>query len=165
MEPENHIEMIIEGYQLSSKKYPLILVGNTNTRLGKVLKRKYTNPKIKFTEGIYHDFKIDNLRFFSTLYFHGHSVGGTNPSLLEAMACSCAIVAHANIFNKAVLDTSADYFSSSSDITSVIDSPPSAIVLDERKKQNVEKIKKNFNWDKVVDDYEEIFLRALYSKS
>ena len=54
---------------------------------------------------------LNNLRYFSNLYFHGHSVGGTNPSLLEAMASQALVIAHNNDFNKGVLKENAYYFS------------------------------------------------------
>jgi glycosyltransferase involved in cell wall biosynthesis len=82
MEPENNIEMIIEGFLDSAQPGPLVIVGNTNNRHGKYLRNKYKHPLVVFAEGIYDQEKINNLRFFSRMYFHGHSVGGTNPSLL-----------------------------------------------------------------------------------
>lgn len=60
--------------------------------------------------GIYNLEHLNNLRYYSKLYFHGHSVGGTNPSLLEAMASQALIAAHNNDFNKGVLKENAFYF-------------------------------------------------------
>lgn len=62
-----------------------------------------------------------------TLYFHGHSVGGTNPSLLEAMACAGTIAAHNNLFNAAVLENAACYFSSAEDVTRILEDDRRAI--------------------------------------
>jgi len=59
---------------------------------------------------------LNNLRFYSNVYFHGHSVGGTNPSLLEAMASQAFIAAHNNDFNKGVLKENAVYFSNAIDV-------------------------------------------------
>lgn len=71
---------------------------------------------VKFPGGIY-DFKtIDSIRYYSYAYFHGHSVGGTNPSLLEAMASRCFIMAHGNQFNRAVLKENALYYSSAEEL-------------------------------------------------
>ena len=63
------------------------------------LNTKYKNEVI-FLGAIYDIEALNNLRFFSKIYFHGHSVGGTNPSLLEAMASSCFIMAQSNEFNR-----------------------------------------------------------------
>jgi glycosyltransferase involved in cell wall biosynthesis len=111
MEPENNIEMIIEGYLQGTLNYPLVIVGSTSTRFGKRLLRKFGDKGLRFIGPVYDKMVLDQLRHFSCLYFHGHSVGGTNPSLLEAMACSCGIVAHDNEFNKSILENNALYFS------------------------------------------------------
>ncbi len=103
MEPENNIEMIIEGHLASGNFHPLFVIGNITNKFGKYITSKYNDPKIKFADAIYDKNELDNLRYYSAMYFHGHSVGGTNPSLIEAMACGCYIAAHDNRFNKAVL--------------------------------------------------------------
>ena len=64
---------------------------------------------------------LNSLRNFSNLYFHGHSVGGTNPSLLEAMASNSLICAHDNIFNKSILEKDAYYFTNFEQISSKTD--------------------------------------------
>jgi hypothetical protein len=71
--------------------------------------------------------------------FHGHSVGGTNPALLEAMACNCRIAAHNNIFNKAVLGEDADYFSNERDLAAIINAAINTVVVDQRKAANLRK--------------------------
>src|SRR4030095_794887 len=110
MEPENNVEMIINGHLNSRQDFPLVVVGNVQNKFGKQWKMKYGNQKIKFVGGIYDKALLNNLRYFSKLHFHGHSAGGTNPSLLEAMACGCHIAAHENIFNREILKNEADYF-------------------------------------------------------
>lgn len=160
MEPENNIELIIRGYLQSAQAYPLILVGSINNKFGKYLSQKYSHANIRFVGAIYDHRVINNLRYFSRLYFHGHSVGGTNPSLLEAMACQCNIVAHENIFNKNILTNSADYFSTEKNIANIIDNPPNEKILEERKRINLEKIKTFYSWEKIIDDYEKVFLSS-----
>src|SRR6266404_1982826 len=100
MEPENNIEMIIKGYLDSTREHPVIIIGSVKNKFGKRWSKKYANNNIRFQDAIYDKNILNNLRFFSKLYFHGHSVGGTNPSLLEAMACQSNIAAHNNLFNK-----------------------------------------------------------------
>ena len=113
-EPENNIETIINGFQVESEKKPVI-IGNYSTKYGKYLYDKY-HKKVLFLGAIYDFGVLNQLRLHCDIYFHGHSVGGTNPSLLEAMACSCFIVAHNNPFNKGVLGDDAVYFSSAEEI-------------------------------------------------
>jgi hypothetical protein len=118
MEPENNIEMIIRGFEKQDKE-TLIIVGNTNTQHGKYLIEKYSK-NIIFLQGIYNQNHLNNLRYYSKIYFHGHSVGGTNPSLLEAMACSSFVCAHNNAFNRAVLGADTYYFSSSDEVNEIL---------------------------------------------
>jgi glycosyltransferase involved in cell wall biosynthesis len=160
MEPENNIEMIIEGHLLSGSIYPLFVIGNITNKFGRHITSKYNDPKIKYSDAIYNKHELDNLRYYSTLYFHGHSVGGTNPSLIEAMACRCYIAAHDNRFNKAVLNGDAGYFSTAGDISGIIRHPQPAATLDQWKSANIEKVAEIYNQEKIVDSYEKMMLNA-----
>ena len=115
---KNNIEMIIDGYKQSESNYPFIVVGPLNTNYARFLTKKYKNEKkIKFMNGIYEKTALDYLRYNCRLYFHGHSVGGTNPSLLEAMSAGTSIAAHDNIFNRSVLGDAAYFFKSSEEVS------------------------------------------------
>ena len=104
LEPENSVEIIIEGYIKSESNKKLIVVGNHQTKYGGYLKNKFSHCRIiEFVGGIYNKEHLDGLRKYAKFYFHGHTVGGTNPSLLEAMAVGANIIAHDNLFNKSVL--------------------------------------------------------------
>ena len=93
----------------------MVIGKHDSNKFGTYLKEKFKDQKnIYFLGGIYNLEHLNNLRYFSNLYFHGHSVGGTNPSLLEAMASKALIVAHANEFNKSILRDNAFYFSKES---------------------------------------------------
>ncbi|AXY77487.1 glycosyltransferase family 1 protein [Paraflavitalea soli] len=161
MEPENNIETIIKGYLLSKHSYPLIVVGNPGNKFGQYLKDNYGNPQVRFAGAIYDTNIINNLRHYAHLYFHGHSVGGTNPSLLEAMACECNIAAHDNTFNKAILQKDAQYFSDPEQVAHIITIKTDPGILAQHKQRNVEKIKTSYNWKKIIDDYEQVFFKAL----
>jgi glycosyltransferase involved in cell wall biosynthesis len=158
MEPENNVEMIINGYLNSAQTVPLIIVGGVMNKSGKSWAKKYTSEKIKFLGGIYDKTILNNLRFFSKLHFHGHSAGGTNPSLLEAMACGCRIAAHENIFNRAILQNEADYFSNAGGIAAIINHLNDDVLIRQRKQANIEKIKSVYNWDKIINTYEDLML-------
>ncbi len=163
MEPENNIELVIRGYLESGHHYPLIILGNTQNKYGQFLFKKYASTSVRFPGGIYDYALINSLRHFSALYFHGHSVGGTNPSLLEAMACRCNIAAHDNEFNRAILIDDAFFFSTSQDIKNIINNLVTGVDIADRIELNLEKIKKVYNWEKVINDYETIFLHAKQS--
>jgi hypothetical protein len=160
LEPENNIEMIIHGYLNSSTDGDLVVVGAINS-YGKRLKEKYATERIKFIGPVYDKYLLNNLRFFSRLYFHGHSVGGTNPSLLEAMACQANIAAHHNIFNKTILASEAEYFTTTEDISHILDSKSYLPHEQERKHKNLLKIADVYNWDAVVNAYESLMLKAV----
>lgn len=106
--------------------------------------------------GIYNLEHLNNLRYYSKFYFHGHSVGGTNPSLLEAMASKAFILAHNNDFNKGVLKENAYYFSSPEEVKKLLQTI--------KKNDNLQFIENNFkaivndfNWDKINGQYLQLF--------
>ena len=154
MEPENNIEMVIQGWMGSQKEKPLVLMGNTGNAFGQYLVKNYRHENLRFIGAIYDQMVVNSLRHYASLYLHGHSVGGTNPSLLEAMACGCEIVAHDNSFNRAILEGDADYFSSAEELMSVFDHLPDPETVRSRKEKNEEKIRTLYNWDKIIDAYE-----------
>ena len=162
MEPENNIEMILEGFTASKQPCPLLVIGNTSNRFGKYIVSRYKHSKIIFAGSVYDNELLNNLRYFSKIYFHGHSVGGTNPSLLEAMACGCVIAAHKNVFNKAVLQDEGYYFSSADDITAIINKPKELYQVEQFKSLNMEKIRTIYDPEKVLAAYEELILNACH---
>lgn len=169
LEPENNIEMAIQGYLASTEngKRPLIIVGKTNTPHGKELVDKYGHEtSVKFVGGIYDFDKLNSIRHFSFAYFHGHSVGGTNPSLLEAMASDCFILANNNIFNKAVLNDSAIYYSNATEVSNILNSIENLAEKYKEKfiAQNLEVIRQEYSWEKLVDEHEKYFYWLLEQK-
>lgn len=157
LEPENNIETILDGIVLSNDATPMLVIGNHNTKFGNYLKEKFrSHANIRFIGAVYNLEHLDNLRYYSNLYFHGHSVGGTNPSLLEAMASKALIIAHDNDFNKAILKENAYYFSDSEDVKK--------LTLQVKKSDNLHIIQNNhtaiaaeFNWDKINGEYLQLF--------
>ncbi|MEG0992630.1 MAG: DUF1972 domain-containing protein [Bacteroidales bacterium] len=169
LEPENNIEMIIEGYITSIEKQnkPLVVIGKTDTPLGKLLTKKYNaKSNILFLGGIYDFAEINSLRYYSSTYFHGHSVGGTNPSLLEAMASSCFIIAHDNIFNKTVLKNNALYFLSAQEICNYLNNIDQFSTKNKQQFiiQNLEEIRNVYAWDILVKQHELYFEELLNKK-
>jgi hypothetical protein len=158
MEPENNIEMILKGFLHSKKERDLVIIGSLSTDFGQYLSNKYQDKKIKYLGFVSGLDKLNSLRYFSNLYFHGHSVGGTNPSLLEAMASNSLICAHDNIFNKSILENDAFYFKNIEQISVLMDTK-----IKNKEKElvnsNQVKIKNFYSWGKIVDDYNRFFKR------
>lgn len=163
MEPENNILTILEGYEQSRNEEPLLLVGNPNTPFGKSLQDRFKKSlKINWLGPIYDLDKLNNLRYYARIYFHGHSVGGTNPSLLEAMASQSFIVAHDNPFNRAVLEENALYFQSAPQLSEIInalltENPMRAAFIAE----NFKAIKENYQRSSISRQYEALFLSCI----
>jgi len=153
MEPENNIEMAIEAKLL-------VIIGNSNNYKKHLLKKYGNKKQIKFVDAVYDPEQVNSLRYHSRYYLHGHSVGGTNPSLLEAMACSCVIFAHQNPFNKAVLGNDAFFFNSKITLIDAFQIPFST-VYPVWVSNNLEKIKHHYNWNIITEQYERLFLDAI----
>jgi glycosyltransferase involved in cell wall biosynthesis len=148
MEPENNIETILEGYVASGSRKPFLLVGNMTTKFASRLETRFGDrPGIRFLGGIYDYEVLSALRWHADLYFHGHSVGGTNPSLVEAMATNAFIAAHDNPFNRAVLGDTALYFSSAADVAAVVAADHRGYRA-EWIAQNKAKVEEIYTWEK-----------------
>ncbi|NNF02276.1 MAG: DUF1972 domain-containing protein [Bacteroidia bacterium] len=156
MEPENNIETIIKGVIASRSALPLLVIGKYNKSYGKYLYEKYNGEKIRFLGGIYDINKLDNLRYFSNIYFHGHSVGGTNPSLLEAMASSALICANENEFNRGVLGVDGLYFDDHKDVSKIAEEVTKSTCEKSIFTNNLKKIKEIYSWNIIVDQVDEL---------
>jgi hypothetical protein len=156
LEPENSIDIILEGVLNSNVNRTFVVIGNYNTKYGKYLIKKYIScSRIKFIGPLFNIEKLNNLRFFSNLYFHGHTVGGTNPSLLEAMSSEALICAHNNEFNKTILKDDAFYFSSSREVSSLLLHKKSDYQL--FVKNNLTKMINLYSWDIILEQYDCFF--------
>lgn len=156
-EPENNIDTILAGAAAAHKKSPFLVIGKHTTTYGEYLKDKYKeHPHIRFVGGVYDINILNNLRYYCNLYFHGHSVGGTNPSLLEAMASQALICANRNLFNSTILEKDAFYFSNISEVTHYIDTVEKEVYT-EFIKNNLIKIEKIYEWNNIIDQYENHF--------
>ena len=154
LEPENHLLEIIQGYRASAVVMPLIILGNhlattpyVNSLLG------YSSVNIRFLGTVYDHDKLLALRYHSYAYLHGHSVGGTNPSLLEAMGCGNRIVAHDNQFNREVAGATALYFKDATSLAAILND------LDDKVDNGSvaqQLICDRYTWDKIVTDYLEL---------
>lgn len=153
LEPENHIEEIVKAHKRSGTDIPLLVIGSLQTSLARRLQGSPSNH-VRFAGSIYEKSLLDSLRKYTRLYFHGHSVGGTNPSLLEAMASECVICAHDNPFNREVLGDSACYFSTETDLRQMIAQPPPKAEMEKWKAANLEKLKSVHRWNDIIDAYE-----------
>lgn len=159
--PENNIEMIINGFLLSESKRTLKIVSDLpNTDyMKKVLRALGNTVRIELVGPEYDKERLVALRCKAFAHIHGHSVGGTNPSLLEAMSAGAPVIAHDNIFNRDVLKTDGIFFESDIQLSVVINTlekvPKNG--HSELSKHNRNRIKDYFNWERIFNSYIEVF--------
>jgi len=117
IEPENNVHLVLAAFaELPS--YPFVLIGNwQNSAYGRELKAEYGHyPNLHLLDPIYEQTRLDVLRSNCCVYVHGHSAGGTNPSLVEAMSLGLPVLAFDVSFNKATTEQKAVYFSHKEDL-------------------------------------------------
>jgi len=159
LEPENSVDIILEGVRDANVDRKFLVIGNCKTKYGEYLKNKYQKyRKIQFLGGLYDMGKLDSIRYYSNIYFHGHTVGGTNPSLLEAMASNSLVCANDNPFNRYILNDDGLYFKNSNDVTRILENTDKAKAINQSMLQaNLAKLKATYSWDTVVNQYLEHF--------
>jgi glycosyltransferase involved in cell wall biosynthesis len=155
-EPENSILEIVQGFSSQIRHKKLVILGKydaDNDYHNRV--KAAASDEVLFIGAIYDADIVGSLRFFATCYVHGHQVGGTNPSLVEAMGANNAIIAHDNKFNRWVANDGAIYFNSAAEISESFTS----IFEDEKLRQTLQANTKQqflagFQWSQILQQYE-----------
>lgn len=121
IEPENNIHLVLEAFS-KMPKYTLVMVGNWNVNeYGKELRLKYGNcPNLMLLDPIYDQRKLDLIRGNAFVYVHGHSAGGTNPSLVEAMYLELPVITFDVSYNRTTTENKAFYFKTADDIMRIV---------------------------------------------
>ena len=161
--PENNIETMVREYMKSASKRKLVLVTNENPKLFETLENKLgfsKDPRIVFAGPTYHPELLKKIRENAFLYLHGHSVGGTNPSLLEAMGSTRVNLLFDVSFNREVAEESALYWTAEEgNLSALIDRVDgmSEETLDALGENAKRRIKEAYSWEKIAAAYEDIF--------
>lgn len=159
LEPENHVAEIVEGYLDAAPDYPLVVLGDIDAPTGYAARlREIRDPRVRFAGTLYDRERLHALRFHARAYFHGHSVGGTNPSLLEALGCGNLVIAHDNPFNREVAGPHAFYFSRPEEIAGSlarIESLSDAERAEQRDGAR-RRIAERYTWERIADAYLEL---------
>ncbi len=155
LEPENHVLEIVEGFELSKSTRQLAILGDIdNHNWYTRLLHSHRSDRIRFLGTVYDQDKLTTLRISACAYLHGHSVGGTNPSLLEAMACSNLVIAHDNPFNREVLGDCGLYWSTREEVASKVEAVDELRVnAGNRKMMAREIIRTRYSWERICDAY------------
>lgn len=161
IEPENNIETILEAYSELPDEY-LVVVGNWNrSEFGRTMKGKFSEYRnIRMMDPIYEPSEINLLRSNCKLYIHGHSAGGTNPSLVEAMNLGLPIIANGVVYNRETTENKAKYFSDHDK-----DSLKKQVVSlskDDKARNEIaidmaEIAKRRYTWKRIANLYEKLF--------
>jgi len=155
LEPENHVLEILQGFQRSGSARQLVVVGNhllDNSYVARL--RAVSDSRIRLIGTVYERETLTALRYFSFGYVHGHSVGGTNPSLLEAMGCGNLIFAHDNPFNRETLQGNGMFFQDSAQLAILFNRAEDG-ALDLKKLREGAKLRALtcYQWPDIVDRY------------
>lgn len=161
-EPENSILEVVQGFSARSRGVQLAVLGNYDE--GNAYHRavrQSASAEVKFLGAIYDKPVVQALRFHCMAYVHGHQVGGTNPSLVEALGAGNAVVAHDNRFNRWVAGDGAKYFNGAKAFANVLDdlqNNPQA--LQAMRAASRQRFEAEFTWARILGEYEELL--AMY---
>lgn len=163
--PENNYETMIREFMKSNSEKDLVIVTNVekNTFFNNLKESTEfeSDKRIKFVGTVYNQNLLKKIRENAYGYLHGHSVGGTNPSLLEALASTRLNLLYNVGFNKEVAESSALYWNKETgSLSSLINSTDR---LEEKEINKLDelstsRISDNYSWNKIVSDYEKKFL-------
>lgn len=152
IEPENNCHMILEAFA-HSEGIPLLFVGNwDSSEYGRALKRQYgSSPRIKLLNAIYDKQVLYTLRSQTCCYIHGHSAGGTNPSLVEAMHFGRSILAFDCNYNRNSTFGKALYFKNAEELSDLLQqSLPSGAILQQLAQEH-------YTWEHIAHQYTQLF--------
>ncbi|GAA4422119.1 glycosyltransferase [Georgenia halophila] len=161
-EPENHVHMIVEGYRRSSARLPLVVVGSAPyaDRYTAHLHR-LADDRVRFLGGVWDSDLLDQLYANCFSYIHGHSVGGTNPSLLRAIGAGAPCLAFDVSFNRGVLGAAGKYFASSDEVRVALERAERDPGGQQDRGTVSRERARTYRWDDVADSYEELCRRLV----
>jgi glycosyltransferase involved in cell wall biosynthesis len=168
-EPENHVDLAIEGYVRSAATAPLVVVGSSpyaqdhNRRIEQLASQ---DSRVRLVGSMWDQRQLDQLYANALTYIHGHSVGGTNPSLLRAMGAGTAVLAYDVDFNREVVGSdAASFWSNPVALSTLIDEAEGDVemtkVIGKRLRVSAEL---RYNWEDVTDAYEKMCSRLVMQR-
>lgn len=162
--PENSIFEMVKGFSEKRRNCKLAILGKLEPELDCYHRSvmEAASDEVVFLGAIYDKEVVQALRYHSLAYVHGHTVGGTNPSLVEAMAAGNPVIAHDNPYNRWVARDSAMYFTSPKEFSECVDE----IMFSAEKRETMRAASKRrffeeFTWEYVAGQYEQLLLRYL----
>jgi glycosyltransferase involved in cell wall biosynthesis len=162
-EPENSILEVVSAWSRKARGVQLVVLGKyESSHAYQRAVQEAASSEVVFPGAIYDKAVVQALRFHARLYIHGHQVGGTNPSLVEALGAGNAVLAHDNRFNRWVAGPEAHYFANEGECATALDdllADPEAIhTMSEASRRRHEA---DFTWPKVLREYEVLMERFI----
>ncbi len=161
-EPENHVHLIVDGYVRSKAKFPLVVVGSApyaNEYTAKIKAIAGDDPRVRLLGGVWDQQLLDQLYANALTYQHGHSVGGTNPSLLRAIGAGAATSAFDVSFNREVVGEAGTFFSNAEDVARLVEAAESNVSGQRARGVQLRERARAYDWDLVADGYEDLAFR------
>jgi glycosyltransferase involved in cell wall biosynthesis len=164
LEPENNVKPVIQGYQAAKRQLPLVIVGNLKSSGYVEQLKQIAGEQVRFVGGIYDKDKLAVVRAYAASYFHGHSVGGTNPSLLEAMGSRNLCICHDNQFNREVVGENGLFFADAGQVDEhLLNIESDTARFESMRDGALIRVRDYYNWDNMAEKYHRIFTQAFAS--
>ncbi len=164
-EPENHVDLAIEGYLRSGARLPLVVVGSapySDDYTQGLRALAACDARVRLLGPVWDQDLLDQLYAHALTYVHGHSVGGTNPSLLRAMGARTAVLAYDVGFNRDVLGAAGRFFRSPAHLALLLDAAESDLSdVARRARLLQERAAARYRWDDVTTAYEQMCARLV----
>ena len=161
-EPENSVLEIVRAFSRKRRGIKLVMLGHYQPELNPFHKAVLAaaSSEVIFPGAIYDQAIVQALRFFCCLYLHGHRVGGTNPSLVEALGAGNAVIAHDNCFNRWVAGPEAAYFADEEECARLFDRLLQDYdALEAMRIASRKRFIERFTWEQVLTEYENLLLK------
>jgi glycosyltransferase involved in cell wall biosynthesis len=156
-EPENHVELIVQGFARSSATLPLVVVGAAPyADAYTAAVRAAADGRVRFLGAVWDQDLLDQLYAGARTYLHGHSVGGTNPSLLRAMGAGASVAAYDVVFNRDVLQAAGVYFSDADGVMNRVQEAEADVATCRARGESARMRAQDYDWDEVADGYESL---------
>jgi glycosyltransferase involved in cell wall biosynthesis len=164
--PDNNSDFIIKEFLKSNSTKKLVIVGDVPYKDPYAVSVKAAkDERIIFTGYIYNQDELAELYLNCFVYIHGHQFGGTNPTMLQALADNCAIIALDTVFNREMLDNGKYglfFNKNNGDLTTLIsfieDDPD---ILERLRQISRNRIEENYTWEKVTNQYISLFQKLI----
>ncbi len=157
LEPENHVDVIIDGYVKSRAVDPLVVVGSAPYADRYVaMLRVHKDSRVRFLGSVWDQDLLNALYANASSYLHGHSVGGTNPSLLRAIGGGAPTDAYDVSFNREVLGDDGRYWSCAADVTQLVESTENDRGASRSRGEQLRRRALDYDWDDVASGYEQL---------